>query len=363
MRIALIHEWLTSVAGSERVLLAINEIYPSTPIYTSIFDPGKAGVFKNYDVRTSFLQRVPLAKRKREILVPLTPLAFEQFDLSEYDVVISNCHMAAKGVITKPGTVHISYCHTPPRYLWEPDVDPRAKGGKLAWLKNKTAHNLRIWDKVAADRVDYFLANSNYIAKRIKKYYGRDSIVVHPPVDTGRFKIAEKEEIGDYYLFVSRLVGYKKCDLVIQTFNELGLPLKVIGQGPEKANLMKKAKSNIEFLGFLTDEEVGRYFSRARAFIFPAEEDFGIVAVEAQAAGRPVIAYRIGGSAETVVDRITGSLFSEQSKECLALAITNFKPEDYDPIKIRQHAEKFSSARFKKEFAATVKELVGKYPD
>ncbi|MEK9156090.1 MAG: glycosyltransferase [Patescibacteria group bacterium] len=357
MKIALIHEWLTSVAGSERVLLEMTRIFPQAPIYTSVFNPKAAAAFADKDVRTSFLQRVPLARR-REILVPLTPLAFEQFDLSEFDVVISSTHMAAKGVITKPGTISIAYCHTPPRYLWEPRVDPRANSGRLAWLRRKTAHNLRLWDRVAAERVDHYIANSYYIAQRIKKYYKKDSTVIYPPVEVEKFQPAGEGEVGDHYLFVSRLIGYKKADLVIEAFNRLGYPLKVIGQGPERRRLMRMAKSNIDFLGFLSDDELGRYYARAKAFVFPAEEDFGLVPVEAMAAGRPVLAYTIGGAAETVVPGETGELFSEQTSESLAAAVAKFDPGRYDPAKIRRHALNFSAERFRQELETKVKELV-----
>jgi len=266
--------------------------------------------------------------------------------------------MAAKGVITKPDCIHISYCNTPPRYLWEPNVDPRAKKGKFALLRANITHKMRLWDRVAADRVDYYIANSNYVANRIKKYYKRDSIVVYPPVDMEKFKLADKSEIKDYYLFVSRLINYKKCDLVIDAFNDLKLPLKIIGTGPDEIALKRRAKKNIEFMGFLSDEDMKKYYAEARAFIFPAEEDFGIVPVEAMAAGRPVIAFKHGGAAETVVEGVTGTFFSEQSPQCLIDAVKNFDPEKYDSMKIRQHAEKFSKERFKKEFKEAVEKII-----
>ncbi|MFA5926878.1 MAG: glycosyltransferase [Patescibacteria group bacterium] len=354
MKVALIHEWLTSVAGSERVLLELKKIYPDAPIYTSVFDPVKAAPFADFEIHTSFLQKIPLMKTRREALIPFTPFAFEQFDLSQFDLVISSTHMAAKGVITRPDTVHVSYCHTPPRYLWEASVDPRASKGKFSWLRNITSHKMRLWDRVAADRVDHFLANSDYVGKRIKKYYGRDSITVHPPVGIERFEPVDSDKVGNYYLFVSRLIGYKKCDLVIDAFNDLGLPLKIIGQGPDKAALEQRAKKNIEFLGFLSDEEIKKYYAEARAFVFAAEEDFGIVPVEAMAAGRPVIAYGKGGTVETVVPGVTGVLFEEQTPQCLIDTVRNFKPDKFDSGKIRKHAETFSNERFRKEFKETV---------
>ncbi|OQA04256.1 MAG: GDP-mannose-dependent alpha-(1-6)-phosphatidylinositol monomannoside mannosyltransferase [bacterium ADurb.Bin400] len=363
MKVALIHEWLTNVAGSERVLLELKKIYPDAPVFTSVFDSERAKPFADFDIRTSFLQHIPFMKAKRELLIPFTPIAFEQFDLSKYDLVISNTTMAAKGVITKPNTAHIAYCHTPPRYLWEPDLDPRAQRGRFSWLRSRTIHQMRIWDRVAADRVDYFLANSNYIKHRVEKYYGREATVIYPPVDVDRFAPVNKNKIGDYFLFASRLVSYKKCDLVIDAFNDLGYPLKIIGRGPDKSSLQKKAKNNIEFLGFLTDEEVKHYYAHAKAFIFPAEEDFGIVPVEAMASGRPVIAYRRGGAVETMKEGITGEFFEEQTPQCLIDAVRNFKPDNYDPEKIRDHAKKFSSEIFRDKFKNAVDILAKRYSE
>lgn len=358
MNTALVHDWITSVSGAERVLLNISEMYPEAPIYTSVFDSKKAIPFAKKSVITSYLQKIPFAKSKREVLIPLTPFAFEQFDLSSYDLVISNTTMAAKGVLTKPNTVHICYCHTPARYLWEPSLDSRAKKGYLHSLRMNTMHKMRIWDKVAADRVDFFLANSKFVQKRIKKYYGRDSIVVYPPVDVDKFKPTSPDKVQDYFLFVSRLVDYKRCDLVVEAFNDLGLPLKIIGQGPEKAKLQKISKSNIEFLGYLSDDEMKKYYCEAKAFVFAAEEDFGIVPIEAMAAGRPVIAYGAGGVLETVVPGLTGVLFDEQTPQCLIDAVKNLKSENFDSKKIRQHAMKFSVENFKKEFSSVVDNIL-----
>jgi len=361
LNIAIVHEWITNVAGAERVILAIKELFPKAPIYTAVFDSAKAKPFANMDVRTSFLQKIPLMKTKRELLVPFTPFAFESFDLSEYDLVISSTTMAAKGIITKPTTLHVSYCHTPPRYLWEPQVDPRAAKGPFSGLRQNTIHKMRLWDRVAADRVDYYMANSRYIKNRVRKYYQRDAEVVYPCVDVDRFEPAKSEEIEDYFLFVSRLVNYKRCDIVVEAFNKLGLPLKVIGRGPEKDKLVKSARSNIEFLGFVTDQDMKKYYERAKAFIFAAEEDFGIVPVEAMAAGRPVIAFGKGGVTESVVGGKTGEFFAEQTAESLIAAVKNFDPKKYDSSVIRQHAEKFSKENFKKEFKVKIENFVESY--
>jgi glycosyltransferase involved in cell wall biosynthesis len=358
MNIALVHDWLTNYAGGERVVFEISKLFPKAPIFTSVYDPEKAPAFKDKDVRASFLQKYPLLKSKRELLVPLAPFALEQIDLSKFDLVISSSSMASKGVITKPETVHICYCHTPSRYLWEPEVDNRASKGLFSSLRKNVAHKLRIWDRLAADRVDYFLANSKYVAKRIKKYYGRDSIVVYPPVDVDRFEITEKKNVKDYFLYVSRLVSYKRCDLVIDAFNDLGLPLKIIGRGPEKKSLQRKAKNNIEFLGFLSNDEVKKYYQEAKAFVFAAEEDFGIVPVEAMASGRPVIAYGEGGVRETVVEGETGTFFSEQTAQCLIDCVKNFDESKYSSEKIKKHAKKFSPERFGNELKEVIDKIV-----
>jgi len=358
MNIALVHEWITNVAGAERVLLDLHDLFPSAPIYTAVYDEKNAKAFSGMDIRTSMLQNIPGMKSKRELLVPFIPFAFEQFDLSEYDLVISSATVGAKGVITKPGTIHISYCHTPTRYIWEPQIDPRALKGNLSWLRKKIVHDMRIWDRVAADRVDHFIANSQYVATRINKFYRRDATVIYPGVDVNRYQPTKKENIKDYFLFVSRLVDYKKCDLIVDAFNELGFPLKIIGRGPEKERLVKKAKKNIEFLGFLPDEEVKRYYAEAKAFVFAAMEDFGIVPVEAMSAGRPVISFSQGGTAETVVDGETGCYFHEQTVPSLIEAIKKFNPDNYNSAKIRQHAEKFSRDIFKKNILNFVGQVI-----
>lgn len=360
LNIALVHEWITNVAGAERVLLTLLKMFPNADVFTAVYDENKAREFKKYNVRTSFLQKIPFMKSKRTMMIPFTPLAFEQFDLSKYDLVISTTTMAAKGVITKPSTTHISYCHTPPRYLWEPSLDPRANYGLLKSLRQSTMHKMRIWDRLAADRVDYFIANSKYIADRIKKYYRRDSKVINPGVNVCDFSLAKPSEIKDYFLHVGRLVDYKHCDIIVEAFNNLGLPLKIIGRGPNKKKLQKIAKSNIEFLGFLSDDEVRKYYRQAKAFVFAAEEDFGIVPVEAMASGRPVIAYGQGGIRDTVVDKKTGIFFGQQTAESLEKAVRSFFPDDFSPELIRAQAEKFSNEIFEKNFTSFVEDVLDK---
>ncbi|MDO8444321.1 MAG: glycosyltransferase [bacterium] len=358
MNTALVHEWLTNVAGSEKVLLALKEIFADAPIYTSVFDSVNAKPFKKFEIYTSYLQKLPWMKKKRELLIPLTPLAFEQFDLSKYDLVISNTTMAAKGVITKPETIHISYCNTPPRYLWTPEVDPRAKSGYFRSLRAKIMHEMRIWDRVAADRVDYFLANSHYIARRIKKFYGRDAVVVYPPVEIESFQIDEKVERGDHYLFVGRLINYKKCDLVIQAFNKLKLPLRIVGFGSDEKELRRLADKNIEFVGALSGEKLVKEYQQAKALIFPAEEDFGIVPIEAMACGTPVIAFNKGGVTESVVDDETGLFFDEQTPESIITAVKKLDDIKFDSDVIRHQAEKFSKEKFKNNFVAEIEKIL-----
>ena len=361
MNIALVHDWLTNMAGAERVLLQLLSIYPEADVYTSIYDPQKCPAFEKHHVQTTYLQNHAIFRKYREALVPYTPLAFESLDLSNYDMVISNTTFAAKGVITKPETIHICYCHTPTRYLWEPELDDRASRGMFSSFRKKVAHNLRIWDRVAAERPDYYLGNSETVKKRIKKYYKRDAVVVYPPVDIDRFQYDPETVIDDYFLFVSRLIGYKRADLVVEAFNELNLPLKIIGSGPEETKLRKIAGNNIEFLGKLSDEDLTKYYAGAKAFIFPAEEDFGIVPVEAMACGRPVIAYGRGGAAETVIDGKTGLHFKPQTVDALVAAVKKFNPNDYDGAEIRRQAEKFSNHRFEIKFSETVDNMIEKF--
>jgi len=360
LNIALVHDWLTNVAGAEKVLLVLKEIFPGAPIYTSVFDPLAAKPFAKFNIKTSYLQKLPLVKKKREILIPLTPFAFEQFDLSEYDLVISSTTMAAKGVITKPDTIHISYCHTPPRYLWDPSVDPRAMSGSFQGVRRNVIHNMRIWDRLAADRVDHFLANSHYIARRIRKFYDRDADVVYPPVDITKFNIDNSVKQGNHYLYAGRLVNYKKCDIVIKAFNELGLPLHIVGFGPDEMKLRKTAKGNIKFLGRVSDADLLREYQTAQALIFPAEEDFGIVPIEAMACGTPVIAFNKGGATETIIENETGLFFDQQTPESIMEAIKKFQHLKFDANKIRRQAEKFSVDLFKDNFLAVLSKALEK---
>jgi len=355
MKIALLHDYLNQAGGAERVLLALSELYPEAPIYTLIHDPKRLSGFENKNIKTSFLQKLPFAGSKIRYYLPLMPTAVESLNLSAYDVVISSSSALIKGVITHPNTLHICYCHTPTRYLWS-ETHEYHKDIKEGRLVKKflplMLTRLRLWDHLAAQRVDHFIANSQFVAQRIKNYYHRDSKVVYPPVDTENFYIAEKP--GNYYLIISRLKPYKKVDLAIKAFNKMNIPLKIIGIGEEEATLKNLAKPNIEFLGAVSEEDKRKYLSECLAFINPQEEDLGITPIEAMASGRPVIAYKSGGVLETVIDNQTGKLFEEQSWEALIDTVIKFKPEQYNPHEIKAHAEKFNS----KNFYSQIKDFV-----
>jgi len=359
MNIALVHDWLTDFAGSEKVVLEILKVFPDIPVYTSIYDRKKAKEFAKYKVYATYLQKLPLAKKLRTFLIPLMPLAFEQLDLREYDIVISSSSSMAKGIVTRPGTCHICYCHTPTRYLWESSIDRRASN---SWLKRRINHRLRIWDAVAAQRPDFYLANSKNVARRILKYYRRDAEVVYPPVDIDFYNPKKSEKhIGNFYLFVGRLIPYKRADLVIEAFNKLELELRIIGSGSEEKNLRAMAGVNIKFLGRTSDRVLYENLKSARAVIFPSEEDFGIVPVEAMACSTPVIAFGAGGALETVIAGKTGEFFTPQTSEALISAIKKFNPRKYKFEDLRRQAEKFSAAVFRKKFKETVNKLYSEY--
>ncbi len=360
LRVALVHDWLTNLAGAERVLIAMHETYPDAPIYTSVYIPELFPQLAGADVRTSFLQKVPMAKRKHQAFPYLRTIAFEGFDLSGYDVVVSSSHAEAKGVLTQPETLHLCYCHTPIRYYW---------GGYNEYLENPRfgafnplvravmpfmASYLRVWDRCAADRVDVFIANCENVAGRIKKYYRRDARILYPPVDMDLLK--PSDSVGDYFLVAGRQIPYKRTDIAIKAFNKLGLPLKVAGNGSELEHLKSIARPNIEFLGRVSDEELAEAYSHCLAFIFPQEEDFGITPLEAMAAGRPVIAFRGGGALETVVEGRTGAFFDEQDEASLYEAVKSFKPEEYDRKELREHAGRFSADSFRDNFRRLVEE-------
>lgn len=354
-KVAIVCDWLTNYAGAERVVAAIAEIFPDAPIYTSIYNEEKMREFKGKDVRQSFIGKLLFAKKKHQMYITLMPYAFEGMDLDEYDLVISSSHACAKGVITSPDTVHVCYCHSPTRYCWD---GSHAYVKNYGWYKwpfkfyiDRKISQLRKWDRLAAERVDHFIANSKFVAGRIEKYYDRESEVIYPPVDIENFEMSKQP--GQYYLALGRLIPYKRFDLLVDTFNSLGLPLYIIGDGKEFASLKAKAADNVKMLGFVPEGTLRNYYANARAFLFPQKEDFGITAIEAMAAGKPVIAYKAGGALETVKDGKTGIFFEEQTIGSLSEAVKKcekmLKDGKFDPKVIRKHAETFSKERFKKE--------------
>ncbi len=355
MKLALVHDHLAQDGGAEKVLAALQQIWPDAPTYTIVYDREVAAAgFSKKDIRTSFLQRWPGGVKHYQWYFPLMPTAVESYDLMDYDVVLSSTASFAKGVITKPGTLHICYCHTPTRYLWSDTHDyVRELGapGLVKWLLPFFLTYLRLWDTIAAKRVDRFIANSAVVQERITKYYRVNSDVIYPPVDLSAWHIGAP---ADYYLTGGRLVPYKRFDLVVEAFNRLGRKLKIFGSGPEFETLRSRAKDNIEFIGRVTTAELLKLYQGAIAFINPQVEDFGLTMVEAMAAGRPVLAYRGGGAKEIITPGVSGEFFEYQTWEDLADLVVKFQPERYDPKKIRAEAERFSLEQFTKQIKAYV---------
>ncbi len=353
MKVAIVHDWLNQIGGAEEVLSVLKELFPEAPIYTSIYWREKMPEsYRGWDIRCSFMDKLPLVKRYHQIFLPLYPIAFETLQLSGYDVVISNKSGFCHGVITPPETLHICYCLTPTRYLWEHHSYLEREGiSRLAHVPLMPFLNyLRMWDRLAADRVDHFVAISRLVQKRIEKYYRRDSEIIYPPVETSAFQHSDERE--DYFLIVSRLVPYKRVDLAVTAFNELGLPLVIIGDGRDRPRLESLARPNIRFVGRKSTAEVREYLARCRAFIFPGLEDFGIAPVEAMAAGRPVIAYAGGGALDTVEEGVTGAFFYPQTAEALAETVRRFDETRYQPLQLRERARRFDKSVFKEQFMA-----------
>ncbi|NQU83643.1 MAG: glycosyltransferase [Parcubacteria group bacterium] len=349
MKIALVHDFIMQDGGAERVLRAFREIWPEAPIFTLVHDPSHAPKsFKSAKIIPSFLQKIPFGVSHYQWYLPLMPAAIERLDLTGFDVVLSSSSAFAKGIITSPETLHICYCHTPTRYLWTDTlnyVDELRYNFLVRKIVPLFLPNLRIWDQLCATRVDNFIANSHTVQKRIKKYYARESDVINPPVEAQKFSVADNT--NNFYLIGGRLVPYKRYDIAVQAFSKLGIPLKVFGTGPEYEKLKKMAKSNVEFLGKVSDEKKSELYKKCIAFLNPQEEDFGITALEAMASGRPVIAYKKGGALETIIPNVTGEFFDEQTWECLSHTILRFNPENYSPTRIREHAIQFDTENFK----------------
>lgn len=351
MKIALVHDYLVQYGGAERVLGAFSEIWPNAPIYTLLYNPESVhNLFDRCEVRTSYLQKFSLVKKNHRLFPPLMMNAIEQFNFSYYDVVLSDSSSFSKNIITGPETLHISYCHTPMRYGWD-DCQYYTQEFSFPEIVKKIVPFLmsyiRMWDYYSTNGVDSFIANSAFVAKRIKKYYGRKSTVINPPIELNQFFIAKPSEVEDYFLVVGRMMKYKKIDLVIKAFNELKLPLKIVGRGIEYDNLKKMAGPTVDFLGRVSDNDLPEIYAKARAFIFPQEEDFGIVATEALASGRPIIAFRAGDIEERVTDGENGVFFEEQTVTGLMNAVKKFQTIKFNSEKIRKTVLKFDRDDFK----------------
>ena len=386
LRIALVHDFLNQYGGAERVLKVLSEMYPDAPIYTLLYDEEKMrGMFDAKRVRASYLQKFPKFLRKRHRwLMPFFMVMPEVFDLRDYDLVISSSGAWTKGIVTKLNTTHICYVHSPMRFVWDYNDRYLKEIGKkkISIFVRFVLNYVRIWDRLAADRPDHLIANSEYTRSRVNKYYRRESNVIYPPVtnlqqttynkqhttDTqelttqsrGSEVVSGESSVASYFLVVSRLSAYKKTDIVVEAFNKLGLPLVVIGEGQQKKHLKRIANENIKILGWQDDKVVEKYYTNARAFIFPAEDDFGITAVEAMAHGVPVIAYRKGGACETVVEGVTGEFFNAQTSDVLADGVRRFmlKEKEYDKEKIKERAGEFSEERFKREAMNYIENIV-----
>jgi glycosyltransferase involved in cell wall biosynthesis len=359
MKIAFVHDFLLRLGGAERVLKVLMDMYPEAPVYTLLYDKKKCGeVFPAERVKTSSLQKWPrFLPGMHKFMFPFMPGAIEQFDLGEYDVVVSSSGAYSHGVITNLDTTHICYYHSPMRYAWDYThkyLKEQNLGGIGEFLASGMLHKVRIWDFLAADRVDVPLANSETVAGRIRKYYRQEAEVVHPPVDVSRFEPHAKHE--GYFLIVSALTPYKRIDLAVELFNKLGKRLVIIGDGKDRARLERMAASNIDFLGFKPDEVVKEYFENCRAFIFPGEEDFGIAPIEAMACGKPVLAFRKGGLLETMIEGKTGQFFDEQTASSMEDGLTQLliNEKDYEPEEIAKHAQKFSTENFKKKMKSLI---------
>lgn len=361
MKIALVYDWIYTFGGAERILLALHELFPEAPLYTAVYDQQETDWADSIKIKPSFLQYFPFAKKHHELFPFLTPIAFESFDFSNFNVVISITSCDAKGIITKPQTLHICYMLTPTRYLWS-HYNFYFSNKLLRFFTKPGINYLKTWDKITKSRPDYLFAISKTVQARIKKYYQRECEIIYPPIQIDSFTQSHQQaNKGNYYLVVSRLVSYKRIDIAVEAFNQLGLPLVIIGEGRFKNRLRNKAQSNIKFISNLTDEELISYYHNCRAVIITAEEDFGIVSVEAQAAGKPVIAYRLGGSSETVKDGITGILFDKQNVKYLIDAIKRFEQLKILPEACYKNSLLFSKEKFKKVFSKKMHQLQYQY--
>lgn len=350
LKIAIVCDWLTVFAGAEKVVYEMHELFPKAPIYTSLYDRGNCSAFEHADVRESKLAMVPGARKAHRLMLPFMPGVFERMDFSDYDIVISSSHSAAKGIITKPETLHVSYCHSPMRYAWDHSHSYQRNFKQfsvLSFVYKPLLHRIRIWDRLAAERVDRFVANSKYISRRIDKYYACDSDVIYPPVDLTRF--SAEDDKADYFLAVGRLLHYKGFELAVQWANKTKSVLRIVGDGPERKYLERLAGDTVEFLGSVDDKRLEDLYAHAKALVYPGQEDFGITPLEAMASGTPVLAFGAGGALETVQEGVSGVFFKEQNVESMEKAYRQFKKIHWNANVIANAAQSFSSARFKSE--------------
>ena len=368
LKVALVHDWFAVSRGAEKVVDVFCELFPDAPIYTLLHNKGIGATprIEQHRIETSFIQRLPKAATKYRNYLPLFPTAIETFDMAGYDLILSSSSCVAKGIMPHAGTTHICYIHTPMRYVYEmydQYFGPQHMGRLQRWLIPFFANYLRTWDATSCNRVDHFVANSEYVRRRVARHYRRDATVIWPPVDTRRFALSQQP--GDYYLCVGALVPYKRVELAVAAAVKLGRRLLVVGTGPERPRLEKLAGPNVEFLGYADDQRLGELYAGCRALLFPAEEDFGIVPLEAQACGKPVIAFGRGGALETVVDGVTGIFFCRQTADALADAILQFEQQRdrFVPASIREHSLKFDRAMFKQRMAEFIENVMAASPE
>lgn len=357
MKLALAHDWLNQIGGAEDVLEVLARQYPASPIFTSMYAPTVMPPhYRNWDIRTLWLDKLPAIHRRHQMYLPLYPLAWGDLRLLDYDVILSNKSGFCHGLRCHPRALHICYCLTPTRYVWQLDEYLAGEGlGKLTeHLLRPLMVWLRRWDYAAAQRVSHFIAISSAVQARIRRFYKRESSIIHPPVDTSRFQPCPADDVQDYYLIVSRLVPYKRIDLAVRAASELGLSLKIAGSGRDLARLKSLAGETVEFLGYVPDADLPPLVAQCRALLFPGLEDFGITPVQAQAAGRPVIAYRGGGALDTVIEGVTGAFFDQLTAHSLKAAWRNFDAFAYNPQQIRSHARQFDTSAFCRRISAFI---------
>ncbi len=355
MKVALAHDYLNQYGGAERVLDEMKAIWPEAPVYTSIYDPARMPArYREWDIRTSWLNRLPYAKRKHQALLPLLPQAFESFDFSGFDVVVSSSSGLVHGILPPPGVTHVCYCHSPPRFLWDYHAyaEREALGGLARAFLGPQLQKLRVWDRVSADRTDVWITTSRVMQTRIKQVYDKASVILPCPVEVRRFEVGAGP--GTHYLMLMRLVGWKRPDIVVDACTQLGLPLVVAGDGRELAALKRRAGPTIRFVGRVDDAQMKGLYRDCKALILPSEEDFGITPLEAMSAGRPVIAYGRGGVLDTVRPGVTGAFFAEQTSEAVMGALTAFDGDAFDPAVIRRHADQFDRVHFRARLSALV---------